>query len=277
MKLKPGLWKFLPIARSDKAAEFLESVAGGVKKNLKTPAEVLALLPPKQPVIAALLSILPGVGQLYIGQKKKGATMLLLSIAVYPTAIVIIPLGILDAYILTQRLRQGRAIEPWECFWQRKFPAGSVWRVSEIVKKGRAQQAIPGVEERVIDNSRSGSTVTKTLTVSREWSCTYSVEHQREHRTTDTSTIRVREGVTRNRSVEDALRDKFAYTHGARQVYQENLEVTIPPFKKMRVILHWKNILEVGDMVLRDQHGTTVQLPFAIVIGVTFDQTQIDE
>jgi hypothetical protein len=150
-------------------------------------------------------------------------------------------------------------------------------QLSDVIKKGRAQQLIHGVEEHVIDNSRSGSTVTKTLTVTREWACTYTIEHQHDHKTVDTSTIQVRDGVTKARSVENALRNRFAYTHGSKHVYQENVEVVIPPFKKMRVLLNWKNILEVGSVVLRDQYDAGIELPFAIVIGVTFDQAQIDE
>ena len=163
--------------------------------------------------------------------------MLLVSLAVVP-ALIIIPLGIIDACILAQRLQRGDSIAPWECFWNRKPSTASIWNISEIIKKGRSQEPIAGVEERFIDNSRSGSTVTKTLTVTREWSCTYTIEHH---------------------------------------VHQENVEVVIPPFKKMRVSLNWKNILEIGTIVLQDQYHTRIELPFAIVIGVTFDQTQIDE
>ena len=278
MKLRLKQWK--PSLKSAKLTEFTGSMTQRLTKTLQAPARTLVLLPPHRPVLAAMLSILPGVGQLYIGQTKKGTTMLLLSLVlslvVYPAAIII-PIGIIDAYILTQRLKRGDSIAPWECFWNRKPSTASIWNISEIIKKGRSQEPIAGVEERLIDNSRSGSTVTKTLTIIREWSCTYTIEHQHDHRTIDTRTVQVKDGITKARSVEDALRDRFAYTHGTKHVHEENVEVVIQPFKKMRVLLNWKNILEIGTIVLQDQYQARIELPFAIVIGVTFDQTQIDE
>jgi len=276
MKWKPRIPK--PGQGLDRARrrEVFGAISDGVKKRLATPPKVLAALPPRRPAVAAALSILPGVGQLYLGQSKKGYTMLVLGLFVYP-ALIIIPLGVVDAFILGRRSRRGELIGAWECFWTRRPSTESIWKLSDVIKKGRAQQLIPGVEEHVIDNSRSGSTVTKTLTVTREWACTYTIEHQHDHKTVDTSTIQVRDGVTKARSVENALRNRFAYTHGSKHVYQENVEVVIPPFKKMRVLLNWKNILEVGSVVLRDQYDAGIELPFAIVIGVTFDQAQIDE
>src|SRR5262245_51324112 len=74
----------------------------------------------RRPAVAATLSIVPGCGQLYLGQARKGVTMLLVSLLGigYP-ALLLIPLGIVDSFVLGRRLKRGESIEPWECFWNR--------------------------------------------------------------------------------------------------------------------------------------------------------------
>jgi hypothetical protein len=134
-----------------------------------------------------------------------------------------------------------------------------------------------GTDSKVLDNSRSESTLTRSLKVSREWSCTYSVEHERTHRTVDTKSLRIRDSGERSRTIEDILRDRFGYVEGRRQTYEENVQVVAPPRKKVTVLFHWKNILEVGVVVLQNQFEQTAELPFAIVVGLTFDQEHYDD
>jgi isoquinoline 1-oxidoreductase beta subunit len=45
----------------------------------------------------------------------------------------------------------------------------------------------------------------------------------------------------------------------------------------LSVVLRWKNILEVGTIDLKNQHGEILELPFSIVVGVTFDQAQLEQ
>jgi len=71
----------------------------------------------KTPLVACILSLIPGVGHIYLGQNKKGLLML---ITAYPLFIITIPFGIIDVYILDKRIRNGNKITPWECFWTRR-------------------------------------------------------------------------------------------------------------------------------------------------------------
>ena len=78
--------------------------------------------PPKNPIIAAVLSVLllGGVGQMYIGQMKKGIILIVATVVLSCIGIgVIIPfLGAVDAYMLADKLQKGEAIGDMQWFWE---------------------------------------------------------------------------------------------------------------------------------------------------------------
>ena len=78
--------------------------------------------PPKNPIIAGLLSLIlfGGVGQMYLGQTKKGiilivATLLLICIGI---GLVIPIVGAIDAYIIADKLQKGETVGEMQWFWE---------------------------------------------------------------------------------------------------------------------------------------------------------------
>ncbi len=78
--------------------------------------------PPKNPIVAALLSLLlfGGVGQIYLGQTKKGIILIAATIILSCVAVgVVIPiLGAVDAYMLAEKLQNGQPIGDMQWFWE---------------------------------------------------------------------------------------------------------------------------------------------------------------
>ena len=78
--------------------------------------------PPKNPIIAAILSflLLGGVGQIYLGQTKKGIIIIVASVVLACVGIgLVIPiLGAVDAYMLAEKLKNGEAIGDMQWFWE---------------------------------------------------------------------------------------------------------------------------------------------------------------
>lgn len=81
--------------------------------------------PPKDPIIAAVLSFLlfGGVGQIYLGQQKKGiilivATIVLSCVTVGTVGWVVWLVGAYDAYVIGTRLKEGKTVGDMEFFWQ---------------------------------------------------------------------------------------------------------------------------------------------------------------
>jgi hypothetical protein len=231
----------------------------------------------KTPVLAACLSLVPGIGHLYLRQDWKASVIVLFVIITHGIGIVALPLIVVDAYVLARRTRRGQTLGAWEWFWSStaKPQVKAVWKLAEIRKADRTEQPI-GRDSKVLDNSRSEGSLKRSLEVSREWSYEYSVDNEQARKIVDTKTLQVKDGPSQTLSIENALRQKYGYSENAKHIYKENVEVDIPPRRKVTIYFHWKNILETGVIVLTNQFSETVDVPYSIVIGVTFDQEHID-
>lgn len=80
--------------------------------------------PPKNPIIAALLSffLLGGVGQLYLGQQKKGLILIAIWVLGWCsfgllTAIITF-VGTIDAYLIADKLQKGQSVGDMQWFWE---------------------------------------------------------------------------------------------------------------------------------------------------------------
>ena len=78
--------------------------------------------PPKNAILAAILSLLlfGGVGQMYLGQTKKGVIIIVATIVLSCVGIgIIIPiLGAVDAYMMADKLQKGESIGDMQWFWE---------------------------------------------------------------------------------------------------------------------------------------------------------------
>ena len=71
----------------------------------------------QHPIAAAALSFLvPGLGQILCGQHKKGAVVLLLSVATCYVAGVACAVAAIDAWMVADKLRRGEPAGEWEWF-----------------------------------------------------------------------------------------------------------------------------------------------------------------
>jgi TM2 domain-containing membrane protein YozV len=75
--------------------------------------------PPKDPILAMILSVLlcGGAGQIYLGQVTKGIVIIVVSFFTCGIGWI---LGTIDAYLIAQRLKEGKSVDEWEFFWQNK-------------------------------------------------------------------------------------------------------------------------------------------------------------
>ena len=78
--------------------------------------------PPKNAILAAILSLLllGGVGQIYLGQTKKGIILIVATLVLACIGIgFIIPiLGAIDAYMMADKLQKGETIGDMQWFWE---------------------------------------------------------------------------------------------------------------------------------------------------------------
>ncbi len=78
--------------------------------------------PAKSRILAALLSFcfLGGAGQIYLGQRRKGITIIIIALAFSLTGLefVIMILGTIDAYLLGKKVEAGEPIGERQWCWQ---------------------------------------------------------------------------------------------------------------------------------------------------------------
>ncbi|HZS47445.1 MAG TPA: hypothetical protein VFC63_20410 [Blastocatellia bacterium] len=81
--------------------------------------QIMPANPPKDPILALILSLLllGGAGQIYIGQVTKGIVIM---VGTLVTCGLVGILGIIDAYMIANRLKEGHPVDEWEFFWQSK-------------------------------------------------------------------------------------------------------------------------------------------------------------
>lgn len=91
---------------------------------MQSTAQIQPSNPPKDPIIAAVLSVLllGGVGQIYLGQQKKGIILIVATVLLSCVGIgFLIPfVGAYDAYVIGTKLKNGQTVGDMEFFWQAK-------------------------------------------------------------------------------------------------------------------------------------------------------------
>lgn len=88
---------------------------------IHTTSYVLTSFPAKRPGTAAVLSLFPGLGQLYLGQITKGISLFFAwsVLSVVSAGMLSLPLWItigIDAYLVARKLARGQAVGFWEFF-----------------------------------------------------------------------------------------------------------------------------------------------------------------
>ncbi len=77
--------------------------------------------PPKDPTIALILSffLAGGAGQIYLGQTIKGIAIIAATVLTswFGVGVLVWILGIVDAYQIANRLKEGKPVKQWEFFW----------------------------------------------------------------------------------------------------------------------------------------------------------------
>jgi hypothetical protein len=148
--------------------------------------------------------------------------------------------------------------------------------VLDVVETDRIEEPL-GDEIRTIDNYRSGITVARTLTATKDWMQTYTIQAEQAKVTGKSAELGAKDlGVVRA-DAEETLRRKYQFSKEIRQTFTEEITLTIPARTKVHLVLHWKRIWQRGFVRLERSPDQVIDVPFKMVIGVTFDQSQADE
>jgi hypothetical protein len=143
-----------------------------------------------------------------------------------------------------------------------------------IVMEGKRIEVPLGNESRTIDNLDSSSSSIRTVRLTREWARTWAVDMER------TTTVRGAAGLgvhllSLKADAERTLRNTYSITTDEKQTFTEEVTLNIADHKMVKIIFFWKQIRQIGAVQLIGKKFD-VRIPYEVVVGLTFDQRQID-
>jgi hypothetical protein len=155
-------------------------------------------------------------------------------------------------------------------------PSVPVSSVQQIVETVRTEELI-GDELRKIDNSATSTSSLRRLRATRRWAKKYDVQIERASTTTEGFELALHDLAGYKTTVEAAIRRNYSIGAEEEQIFEEEIEITVPSHTMVQLRLRWKRLWQEGYVVLKEERGgQAVSIPFRTVIGVTFDQESVD-
>lgn len=112
------------------------------------------------------------------------------------------------------------------------------------------------------------------MRLTREWTRTSAVDLEHATATRGSAGIGIRI-LDLKAAAERTLSKTYSLSTGERETFEEEATLNVAPHTRRKVIFSWKEIRQKGvvQLVSGDSH---VRIPYEVVVGVTFDQQQID-
>jgi hypothetical protein len=153
----------------------------------------------------------------------------------------------------------------------------------KLIETERVEEFI-GSEQRLIDNSKSAISLSRKFTLSKEWNQSYAIDYERATTVGGDIGLGLNIGFgflklgDAKLTFQRLIQEKYSIAEGIKLAYGEDIELQIPQYTKLRVFFRWKRIWQHGVVQFKDQQTQQeFEVPFRVAIGITFDQTQIDE
>jgi hypothetical protein len=219
--------------------------------------------------------------RLWIGQSKMIATsagshVVAAQGAWGPTQSVEITIDVGETQATYLRLSlTGGTTGQWRLERREIDDAPAVTYTCQISELSRSEVVV-GEETRRIDNSRGVSTIVRKFKISREWTRSFTFDTER------TTTRGAQAGIdftgaSIRGQIETSIRDYYRTSEQERHLFEDEVTISIAPQTLTRAVFTWKEIRQNGYVDLRRDDLVVAQVPFEIIIGLSFDQQQIDE
>jgi hypothetical protein len=142
-----------------------------------------------------------------------------------------------------------------------------------VVEASRTESRL-GDEKRTIDNSQSSSATSRVVRLSREWTRTATVEIDKATTVSGSGGLSFHV-VDLKAGAERTVSQNYTASTEQRETYEEEVTLNIAAYTRTEVVFSWKEIRQQG-YVKAEGPGYEVQIPFEVVVGLTFDQRQVD-
>jgi len=160
-----------------------------------------------------------------------------------------------------QELQDGRGVSPNP-------------QILDVVETTRSQQGL-GSDERTVDNALSDTTVTRSIKLTKRWTQSCTVEIEKSRVTGQSSELIIPVLATLKSDMEQTLRSQYASSTEEEQIFEAEVSLEVPPRSSLQFVMDWKRIIQNGYVRVQDSAGQTIEVPFAMAVGLTFDQRQV--
>jgi hypothetical protein len=145
--------------------------------------------------------------------------------------------------------------------------------ISKVIEGSR--YAVPmGDETRTVDNSKSTSSTQRVVRLTREWSrtCVVDVEQATTARGSAGLGIHL---LALKAEAERTLKKTYSASSEERETFEEEVTLNVSAHTRSEIVFSWKEIRQQGVVQLVGE-DLEAQIPYEAVVGLTFDQRQID-
>jgi len=149
-------------------------------------------------------------------------------------------------------------------------------KIVGVVETRRLEESL-GRDERTIDNAHSDTTVTRSIRATKRWLQSCQLELERSRVSGQSLDLNIADLASLRGSMEETLRRQYSASTEVEQIFEEEVTLTVPPRTSLRLTMDWKRIVQEGHVLLQDLDGRTIEVPFEVAVGVTFDQRQLGE
>lgn len=142
-----------------------------------------------------------------------------------------------------------------------------------LIETHRTEEQV-GVDYRTVENPSRGTSVTRSLRISREWTRSWSVGFDETSSSRRTGHLGP-EWVRIQSDVGAEIKRMYSISSEQREEYSEEVTLQIGPQSAVRLAISWKRIWQHGHAVDRTQ-ANNLEIPFKVVTAITFDQILSD-
>ena len=139
--------------------------------------------------------------------------------------------------------------------------------------KGKYYEVPLGEDTRIIDNSKSSMPTMRVVRLTREWAKTYALGFERAK--TNRGSAGISHILTLQTEAERTLRDTYSVTSERREIFEEVVTLNIDARTRSEISFFWKEVHQEGTVLLSGP-DLEVEIPYDVVVRVTFDQQQVD-
>ncbi len=133
-----------------------------------------------------------------------------------------------------------------------------------------------GSDSRIIDNYNSSIPLTRSLSISKEWSKSYKIDIERSIRSSAEGALGVKDKAQLKTLSEEKIRSEYSISVETKETYKEDVSYNVLAYTRLTIIIKWKRLWQHG-FIRTEKNRVPLEIPFSFSKGVTFDQEQISE